>query len=44
MINTVPKEVELSEVIVPLLVKPVNVTMGVLWDGTMSISGFIRVG
>lgn len=43
MINTVPDEVNLSEVISPLPIKPVNVMVEVTWNGTMSISGFIRV-
>ncbi|KAH8879268.1 heme peroxidase [Thozetella sp. PMI_491] len=43
MINTVPKEVTLTDVITPVSVKPKWLTVDVNDDGTMSIAGEIRV-
>jgi hypothetical protein len=43
MINTVPREVQLSDVIQPASVKPVNVTFDIESNNTLRISGYIRV-
>lgn len=43
MLNTVPKEVQLSPVVQPMTVKPVNVTFDIDRDGGLKISGYIRV-
>ena len=44
MIDTIPREVQLTEPIQPMLFKPVNVSLGLDWAGNMSFSGPIRVG
>jgi hypothetical protein len=44
MIDTVPREVQLTEPVQPMLFKPVNVSLGLNWAGNMSFSGAIRVG
>ena len=44
MINTVPKEVQLTEVIKPIPTKPDFIKVEVKDDGTFFISGEIRVG
>lgn len=46
MINTVPEEVELSEIIQPMPVKPVNVTFDIsntMGTPAFTLSGYIRV-
>lgn len=43
MIDTVPKEVVLSQVITPIGIKPVNTTFDVDENGKTTISGVIRV-
>lgn len=43
MINTVPKEVQLSEVVKPIPVKPVNFTFDITNDQKLKLSGYIRV-
>lgn len=43
MINTVPKEVQLTEVIKPIPTKPDFIKVKVNGDGTFFISGEIRV-
>ena len=44
MLNTVPRGVVLSEVITPIAVKPDHIETTVNSDGTMTISGEVRVG
>lgn len=44
MINTIPKEVQLSEVVRPITVKPVNFTFDITNDDSLTLSGAIRVG
>lgn len=47
MINTVPKEVKLSDVIQPIAVKPVNVSFDISVENDLpvfTLSGYIRVG
>jgi hypothetical protein len=44
MIETVPKGVDLSDVIVPQAVKPVNATLDPDPSGNLIFSGSIRVG
>jgi hypothetical protein len=43
MLNTVPKTVQLSDVIEPLPVKPHQLVLSLAANGTLAISGFIRV-
>lgn len=43
MIDTVPKEVVLSDVVKPIAFKPVNVTFDVNESGKVVLSGSIRV-
>ncbi|KAH6611291.1 hypothetical protein Trco_001311 [Trichoderma cornu-damae] len=43
MINTVPRDVKLTDVITPLNVKPRKLSVTVNDDKTLSVSGFIRV-
>ena len=43
MLNTVPKEVTLTEVITPIAVKPGLVAATVNANGTLSIEGEVRV-
>lgn len=43
MINTVPKEVVLSDVIDPYPVKPWFLDLGLSPNGTMGLSGIVRV-
>ena len=43
MLDTVPSISHLSDVIVPQEVKPVNVTLDLAEDGTLILSGYIRV-
>ncbi len=43
MINTVPKNVVLSDIIEPVLVKPRALAIAVNPNGTMTISGTVRV-
>ena len=43
MINTVPKEVQLTEVITPIPTKPDFINVKLNEDGTFFISGEIRV-
>ncbi|KAH7018640.1 heme peroxidase [Macrophomina phaseolina] len=42
MINTVPREVALSDVIHPMTVKPVNFTFDIINDQTLRLSGVVR--
>ena len=43
MIDTVPKGVELTEVIEPLPMKPQNMFLTYMGDGTLQLSSEIRV-
>lgn len=43
MINTVPRDVKLTDVIKPLKIKPRKLSVTVNDDQTLSVSGFIRV-
>jgi hypothetical protein len=43
MIDTVPREVQLTEPVQPMLYKPINVSLDLDWAGNMSFSGAIRV-
>lgn len=43
MIETVPKNVVLSDVVSPMDVKPVNVTLDFDAGGNLTLSGYIRV-
>lgn len=43
MINTVPRDVQLTDVIKPLQIKPRKLSVAVNDDKTLSITGFIRV-
>lgn len=43
MINTVPKGVQLTDVIVPNVVKPVNISLSLDKSGGLVFSGAIRV-
>jgi hypothetical protein len=43
MINTVPKDVTLSDVITPIDVKPINATLDFDTAGNLIFSGYIRV-
>ena len=43
MINTVPKDVSLSDVITPIDVKPINATLDFDTAGNLIFSGYIRV-
>ncbi|KAJ7914695.1 heme peroxidase [Mycena leptocephala] len=43
MLNTVPKTVQLSDVIKPLPVKPHQLVLSLAANGTLAISGFIRI-
>lgn len=44
MINTVPATTTLTEPIVPNRVKPINVSLSIDDDGSVTFSGYIRVG
>ena len=44
MINTVPKNVQLSDIIAPVLVKPRLLAIAVNANGTMTLTGTVRVG
>jgi len=43
MVNTVPRDVTLTEVITPIAIKPGQLYSQVNQDGTMTLSGYIRV-
>jgi len=43
MIETVPEFVQLSDVLEPLVVKPVNATFDISTNGTLDFTGFVRV-
>ncbi|PQE10601.1 WSC domain-containing protein [Rutstroemia sp. NJR-2017a WRK4] len=43
MVETVPKEVVLSDIISPMAVKPVNATFDFASDGSLVFKGYIRV-
>ena len=43
MIDTVPKGVQLTEVIEPLITKPQSIALTYMGDGTLLLTGEVRV-
>lgn len=43
MVETVPKEVVLSDIVSPMIIKPINVTLDFSPDGSLILNGAIRV-